>query len=262
MLPKTTNLPLPSSAAADFPALAAAAREHGVNLLIPGPEAPLVDGVADYFRKEVPGVKCFGPSAATARLEGSKRFAKGWMKKWGVPTAAWEEFAVKDGGVEKARKYLESLGDEGAKKVVLKADGLAAGKGVLLPESLEEALKALEEMMVGREFGDAGEEVVIEERLEGPELSVLTFCDGTTAVSLPPAQDHKRIFDGDLGPNTGGMGTYAPIPIATKELVDEIQKTVVEPTIKGASEAGMWCICSPGAVESYTSIGSCANGVT
>lgn len=147
------------------------------------------------------------------------------MKKYNIPTAAYENFTNYD----EARKYIDSISHD----VVIKASGLAAGKGVIIPTSKEEAHQALKDIMLDREFGDAGDEVVIEEFLEGDELSILTFCDGYNMRSLPPAQDHKRIFDGDQGPNTGGMGCYAPTNIATKELIEEIERTVLEPTLRG-----------------------------
>ncbi|KAF7874968.1 hypothetical protein EAF04_002141 [Stromatinia cepivora] len=207
----------------DYPGLVALAKKHNVNLVVPGPEAPLVDGIEDYFRAA--DIPCYGPSKLAARLEGSKAFSKDFMKKYNIPTAAYENFT----NYEDARKYIDSI----SHNVVIKASGLAAGKGVIIPTSKEEAHQALKDIMLDREFGDAGDEVVIEEFLEGDELSILTFCDGYNMRSLPPAQDHKRIFDGDKGPNTGGMGCYAPTNIATKELIEEIERTVLEPTLRG-----------------------------
>jgi len=150
-------------------------------------------------------------------MEGSKTFSKDFMKRHGIPTAKYENF----GDYEAASKYLESI----QHNVVIKASGLAAGKGVIIPQTKKEAHQALRQMMVDRHFGEAGDEVVIEEFLEGDELSVLTFSDGYTIRSLPPAQDHKRIFDGDQGPNTGGMGCYAPTRIAPKQVLEEIDRT-------------------------------------
>ncbi|KAG4034124.1 hypothetical protein MFRU_003g00990 [Monilinia fructicola] len=223
----TANLPKVSNdssvKADDYPGLITLAQKHNVNLVVPGPEAPLVDGIADYFRTV--NIPCYGPSKLAARLEGSKAFSKDFMKKYNIPTAAYENFT----NYEDARKYIDSI----SHNVVIKASGLAAGKGVIIPTSKEEAHQALKDIMLDREFGDAGDEVVIEEFLEGDELSILTFCDGSHMISLPPAQDHKRIFDGDQGPNTGGMGCYAPTNIATKELIEEIEKTVLEPTLRG-----------------------------
>lgn len=212
----------------DFTGLVAHAKKHGINLVIPGPEAPLVAGICAYF--QAVGIRCFGPSKAAARMEGSKAHAKEFMQKYGVPTAAFRTFSIYDD----ARKYLESVGHD----VVIKADGLAAGKGVIIPKSREEAQKALKEIMLDRQFGTAGDEVVIEEFLDGEELSVLTFSDGYTIKSLPPAQDHKRIFDGDQGPNTGGMGCYAPTKVASTELIAEINRLILQPTIDSMRREG------------------------
>lgn len=163
-------------------------------------------------------------------MEGSKTFSKDFMKRHNIPTAAYQNFYE----YEPARQYLDSVNHN----VVIKADGLAAGKGVIIPQTKEEAHQALREMMLDHQFGDAGNEVVIEEYLEGDELSILTFSDGYTIRSLPPAQDHKRIFDGDQGPNTGGMGCYAPTPISSKEVLEEIDRTIVQPTIDGMRKDG------------------------
>jgi phosphoribosylamine--glycine ligase/phosphoribosylformylglycinamidine cyclo-ligase len=164
-------------------------------------------------------------------MEGSKTFSKDFMKKYNIPTAAYENFS----NYEDAKKYLNSIDHS----VVLKASGLAAGKGVIIPTTKQEALDALKEIMLDKEFGSAGDEIVIEEFLEGDELSILSFSDGFTIKSLPPAQDHKRIFDGDQGPNTGGMGCYAPTNIATKELIEDIERTVLQPTIYGFTQERM-----------------------
>ncbi|KAL6850876.1 Bifunctional purine biosynthetic protein ADE1 [Amphichorda felina] len=219
--PKVSNVSTVS--ADDFPGLVSFAQSQGVNLVVPGPEAPLVDGIEGYFKQA--GIPCFGPSKEAARLEGSKTYSKDFMKKYKVPTAAYENFS----DYEKAIAYVDSIDHD----VVIKATGLAAGKGVILPQNKAEAKDALKEIMVDKAFGSAGSEVVIEELLLGDELSVLTFCDGYTIRSLPLAQDHKRIFDGDQGPNTGGMGCYAPTNIATKELIERIDKEILEPTIAG-----------------------------
>ncbi|EOD46684.1 putative bifunctional purine biosynthetic protein [Neofusicoccum parvum UCRNP2] len=227
-LTKTQNVD--SVAADDFPALSKFALENNVNLLIPGPEAPLVDGIVDHFNKHAPQIRCFGPSGSAARMEGSKTFSKDFMHRHNIPTAAYQNFTSHDA----ARAYLDSV----SHPVVIKASGLAAGKGVIIPTTKEEAHQALKDIMLDREFGSAGDEVVIEEFLEGDELSILTFSDGTTIKSLPPAQDHKRIFDGDQGPNTGGMGTYSPTRIAPKEIVDEVHKKVLQPTVDGMRAEG------------------------
>jgi phosphoribosylamine--glycine ligase/phosphoribosylformylglycinamidine cyclo-ligase len=158
------------------------------------------------------------------------------MKRQNIPTAAYENFT----DYEKARQYLDSV----SHNVVIKADGLAGGKGVIIPTTKEEAHQALREMMLDRQFGDAGNEVVIEEYLEGDELSVLTFSDGYSIKSLPAAQDHKRIFDGDQGPNTGGMGCYAPTPISSKQVLEEIDRTIVQPSIDGMRREGQYTALS------------------
>jgi phosphoribosylamine--glycine ligase/phosphoribosylformylglycinamidine cyclo-ligase len=165
-------------------------------------------------------------------MEGSKAFSKDFMKRHNIPTAAYENFSE----YEPARQYLDSV----SHNVVIKADGLAGGKGVIIPQTKEEGHQALREMMLDHQFGAAGNEVVIEEYLEGDELSVLTFSDGYTIRSLPPAQDHKRIFDGDQGPNTGGMGCYAPTPISSKEVLDEIDRTIVQPSVDGMRRDGLF----------------------
>jgi phosphoribosylamine--glycine ligase/phosphoribosylformylglycinamidine cyclo-ligase len=219
--PKVSNID--HVKADDYPGLVVLAQKHNINLLVPGPEAPLVDGIEGYFRAV--GIPCFGPSKLAARMEGSKTFSKNFMKRHNIPTAAYENFS----DYNKARQYLDSVDCD----IVIKASGLAAGKGVIIPKTRDEAHEALREIMVEKEFGSAGDEVVIEEFLEGDELSILSFSDGYTIRSLPPAQDHKRIFDGDQGPNTGGMGCYAPTKIATKSLIDEIERTILQPTIDG-----------------------------
>lgn len=163
-------------------------------------------------------------------MEGSKAFSKDFMKRHKIPTAEYECFT----SYAKACQYVDSVQHD----VVIKADGLAGGKGVLMPQTKQEAHQALKEVMLDRQFGEAGDEVVIEEFLEGDELSVLTFSDGYTIKSLPPAQDHKRVFDGDEGPNTGGMGCYAPTPIATKEVFEMIDRTIIQPSIDGMRREG------------------------
>lgn len=218
---KVTNVTTVS--AEDFPGLVQFAQSNEISLVVPGPEAPLVDGIEGFFKKA--GIPCFGPSKDAARLEGSKTYSKDFMKKYNIPTAAYENFS----DYEKAVSYIDAINHD----VVIKATGLAAGKGVIIPQSKQEAKDALKQIMLDRAFGSAGDEVVIEELLLGDELSVLTFCDGYTIRSLPLAQDHKRIFDGDQGPNTGGMGCYAPTNIATKELTEHIDKEILEPTILG-----------------------------
>ncbi|XP_014559861.1 hypothetical protein COCVIDRAFT_23814 [Bipolaris victoriae FI3] len=216
---------------ADFAGLVEFAKEKQVNLLIPGPEAPLVAGIVDYFKENgLESIKAFGPSKKAATMEGSKTFSKDFMKRHNIPTAAYENFSK----YEDAKAYLDTI----SHSVVIKASGLAAGKGVIIPQTKEEAHAALKDIMLDREFGAAGDEVVIEEFLEGDELSILTFSDGRTIKSLPPAQDHKRIFDNDQGPNTGGMGTYAPTRIAPREVLDRVDKEILQPTIDGMRSEG------------------------
>ncbi|KAK4456038.1 phosphoribosylglycinamide synthetase [Podospora aff. communis PSN243] len=225
-LPKVTNNT--SVPADDYPGLVELARKERLNMVVPGPEAPLVDGIEGFFRDA--GIPCFGPSKEAARLEGSKTFSKDFMKKHNIPTAAYENFS----DYEKASEYLKTV----KHNVVIKATGLAAGKGVIIPETQEEAQQALKDIMLDKTFGDAGDEVVIEEFLTGDELSIISFCDGTTIKSFPPAQDHKRIGEGDTGLNTGGMGCYAPTKIATPELIARIEREVLQPTIDGMRKDG------------------------
>ena len=215
----------------DFAALASFAQEKSVNFLIPGPEAPLVAGIVDYFQQHAPGIACFGPSESAARMEGSKTFSKDFMKKHKIPTAEYENFS----SYNAARNWL----DVAVHDVVIKADGLAAGKGVIIPQNKHESHAALIEIMQDKEFGAAGDKIVIEEFLQGEEVSILSFSDGKSIKSLPPAQDHKRVGDGDTGPNTGGMGTYAPTQVVTEAELDEIERTILQPTIDGMAKDGI-----------------------
>jgi phosphoribosylamine---glycine ligase len=211
-------------APADDPAaLARAARRAGIGLVVVGPEAPLVAGLADALAAE--GVRCFGPLAAAARLEGSKAFAKEIMAAAGVPTAAHRVVAGVDEGMAAIAGY----------PAVIKADGLAAGKGVVIAADEHAARAALEEMLVARRFGD--QPVVVEEFLAGDELSLLALCDGERAVPLAPARDYKRIGDGDTGPNTGGMGSYSPVP-GTDALVRDVIATVHQPVVEELARRG------------------------
>ncbi|KAG8630879.1 hypothetical protein KVT40_000019 [Elsinoe batatas] len=218
------------TSADDFPALATFAKENKVNFLIPGPEAPLVAGIVDHFEQNAPHIKSFGPSKAAANLEGSKTYSKNFMKKYNIPTAAYENFD----SYEEAKKYVDSVDHD----IVIKADGLAAGKGVIIPNTKDEAHAALKEIMLDKEFGSAGNKVVIEEFLAGEECSILSFSDGQTFKSLPAAQDHKQIGDGDTGPMTGGMGTYAPAWIVKAKEMEEIERTVLRPTLEGMRQEG------------------------
>ncbi|CAG8563062.1 9441_t:CDS:10 [Paraglomus brasilianum] len=224
-LSRVSNVPIDTD---DFAKLTKFAVVNHINLVVPGPEQPIVDGIEAAFKRV--GIPCFAPSAKAAVMEGSKAFAKNFMKKHNIPTATYESFS----DYTQAKAYIESI----THRVVIKASGLAAGKGVLIPANKEEALNALKEIMIDRVFGNAGDEVVIEEYLEGQELSVLAICDGYTIVPLPPAQDHKRAFDGDQGPNTGGMGCYCPTPIVTPELLTEIDTIILKPTITGMRHDG------------------------
>lgn len=204
------------------------AHKQAIDLVVIGPEAPLVAGLAD--RLKAAGIAAFGPSAAAARLEGSKAFMKDLCARHGIPTAAYGRFT----DLEEARAHLHRQGAP----IVVKADGLAAGKGVTVAMTLEEAETALEETLVSGRFGDAGGEVVIEEYLEGEEVSFFALCDGTTARPLASAQDHKRAQDGDAGPNTGGMGAYSPAPLMTDALQARVMAEIIEPTIAAMAAEG------------------------
>ena len=204
-------------------------KDNQVDLVVVGPEAPLVAGLADILNKA--GIPVFGPSKAAAQLEGSKVFAKDVMKKYNIPTAAYGVFH----NVDQAKEFIAQTGAP----IVVKADGLAAGKGVVVAMTIEEANAAVEDMLSGNRFGEAGSTVVIEEFMEGEEASLLAFVDGKTVVPMIASQDHKRIFDGDKGPNTGGMGTYAPAPVLTDALRDEAMKTILEPMVAAMENEGM-----------------------
>lgn len=205
----------------DPAAVASFAREKGVGLVVIGPEAPLVAGVADAVRAE--GVPCFGPGRDGARMEGSKRFAKEFMGRHGIPTAAYRAFTEAGPALE----HIDARFAAGARLLAVKADGLAAGKGVIVASDAAEAREAVEECFGGH-FGDAGSVVVVEDGLTGPECSLLAFVDGRTMRLMATAQDHKRAYDGDLGPNTGGMGVYSPVPIVTEaehaQMADAMQR--------------------------------------
>ena len=204
-------------------------KDNQVDLVVVGPEAPLVAGLADVLNKA--GIPVFGPSKAAAQLEGSKVFAKDLMKKYNIPTAAYGVFHK----VDEAKEFIRQTGAP----IVVKADGLAAGKGVVVAMTIDEANAAVEDMLSGNRFGEAGSTVVIEEFMEGEEASLLAFVDGKTVVPMIASQDHKRIFDGDKGPNTGGMGTYAPAPVLTDALRDEAMKTILEPMVAAMENEGM-----------------------
>ena len=215
-------------AATDFPKLIKFAKENSVGLTIVGPEVPLVMGIVDEFTAA--GLKIFGPSKAAAELEGSKVFCKDLLRNADVPTADYRTF----NNVERALTFLREREDV---PVVVKADGLAAGKGVIVCAGRTEALEAVERIGKQLEFGDAGKRIVIEERLDGREASVLALTDGQTILTLPPAQDHKRAFDGDTGPNTGGMGAYCPAPLVDDEMLRWIEGHVLVPTVHAMKRA-------------------------
>ncbi len=214
--------------ASDIPGLVELAVREAVELVVVGPEAPLTLGLVDAL--EARGVRAFGPTRAAARLEASKSFMKELCRERGIATA---DFRVFD-DAELAKRYVQDLGGP----VVVKADGLAAGKGVVVASTPEEALAAVERMMSAGELGEAGKRIVIEEVLSGEEASFHVVCDGTRAVALSPAQDHKRVFDGDRGPNTGGMGAYAPAPVVTSDVERRVMQSIVEPTLRAMSERG------------------------
>jgi len=212
----------------DLDALVTFARDKAVDFVVVGPEAPLVAGLVD--RLDAAGIKAFGPTAAAARLEGSKGFLKDLCQRHGIPTAAYRRFT--DAG--EARAYIHEVGTP----IVIKADGLAAGKGVTVAMSIDEALAAVHDALEGKVFGSAGASLVIEEFMEGEELSLFALVDGTHALALAAAQDHKRAFDGDRGPNTGGMGAYSPAPIGTAALVERAMAEIVRPTVAAMAAEG------------------------
>ncbi|MEK1925259.1 MAG: phosphoribosylamine--glycine ligase [Rhizobium giardinii] len=212
---------------ADDSAVLAFCRRELIDFVVVGPEAPLVAGLADTLRTG--GIAVFGPSAAAAQLEGSKGFTKDICAKYGIPTGAYQRFT----SAEPARAYVRAQGAP----IVIKADGLAAGKGVTVAMTLDEALKAVDSCFAGT-FGAAGAEVVVEAYLDGEEASFFCLCDGKTALPLASAQDHKRVGDGDTGPNTGGMGAYSPAPVMTAQMVERTMREIIEPTIAGMADSG------------------------
>jgi phosphoribosylamine--glycine ligase len=214
--------------ALDFPALIAFAQDNEIDLVVPGPEAPLVVGIADAM--EAAGIACIGPSRSAAQLEGSKTFTKELCDAAGIPTAQWESFDDADA----AREFVRRRGAP----IVVKADGLAAGKGVVVATTEADALAAIDAMMQARRFGDAGSSVVIEECLTGEEVSLFALCDGETALALGSAQDHKRVGDGDTGPNTGGMGSYAPTPAFSAALQDAAMDGIIRPALAEMTRRG------------------------
>ena len=214
--------------AADFGALASFAKENNCELTVVGPEAPLVNGIVDFFEGE--GLHCFGPSAAAAQLEGSKAFTKEFLARHNIPTGAYETFTDPDA----ACAYIQTQGAP----IVVKADGLAAGKGVIVAMSVDEAEDAVRDMLSGNAFGDAGARVVIEEFLAGEEASFIVMVDGTDVIPMATSQDHKRVGEGDTGPNTGGMGAYSPAPVVTHAVYERVMSEIIHPTVRGMFEDG------------------------
>ncbi|AWF79762.1 phosphoribosylamine--glycine ligase [Microbulbifer sp. A4B17] len=212
----------------NFAALADFAEENGVELTIVGPEAPLVEGVVDFFNAR--GLAIFGPSKGASQLEGSKAFTKDFLERHKIPTAAYRNFTE----VEPAVAYIRERGAP----IVVKADGLAAGKGVIVAETEEQAELAVRDMLSGNAFGEAGCRVVIEEFLQGEEASFIVMVDGENILPMATSQDHKRVGDGDTGPNTGGMGAYSPAPVVTDTIYQRIMQEVIEPTVKGLASEG------------------------
>jgi len=222
---KVQNVSIDST---DFHALEHFAREQGIGLTIIGPEAPLVAGIVNHFTAA--GLPCFGPSKGAAQLEGSKAFSKDFLKRHDIPTAAYENFT----SVEPALAYLRTQ----PLPIVIKADGLAAGKGVIIAQTLEEAEATVKDMLSGNSFGNAGHRVVIEEFMVGEEASFIVIVDGKHALPFATSQDHKAIFDGDKGPNTGGMGAYSPAPVVTPAVYERAMNEVIMPTVRGMAAEG------------------------
>jgi len=210
----------------NFESLAKKAQSLQIDLTIVGPEAPLSEGIVDVFESH--GLTIFGPSKAAARLESSKVFMKEFLQKHNIPTAAF----LQTDNFDEAKAFIGRL----KPPVVVKADGLCAGKGVIIAKSHEEAYDAARKMLEGESFGEAGRRIIVEEFLDGYELSIFAICDGKDYVLLPAAQDHKRLLDNDKGPNTGGMGAYAPTPLVNDKIYDDVKKKVIEPTLKGMSD--------------------------
>lgn len=213
----------------DFEELANFAKNEKIDLTIVGPEDPLVKGIVDVFKKH--NLVIFGPSKDAARLEGSKVYMKNFLQKYNIPTAKY----ISTSNKKEAFEFIDTF-----KKtpIVVKADGLCAGKGVIIAKTKEEAKEAVEKMLSGEAFGDAGKKVIIEEFLDGYELSMFAICDGDDFILLPAAQDHKRLLDNDEGPNTGGMGAYAPTPLANEELYEKVKTKIIKPTLEGMKKEG------------------------
>ncbi|HUL56062.1 MAG TPA: phosphoribosylamine--glycine ligase [Usitatibacter sp.] len=212
-----------------FPDLIRFAKDEGIHATVVGPEAPLAAGIVDAFREA--GLRVFGPTKAAAQLESSKDFAKRFMKRHGIPTARYETFT----DAKAAHAYIDRHGAP----IVIKADGLAAGKGVVVAANAKEAHDAIDMMLAGNKLGDAGHRVVVEEFMAGEEASFIVMVDGRNVLALASSQDHKRIFDGDKGPNTGGMGAYSPAPVVTPEVHARVMREIVDPTVKGMAADGI-----------------------
>lgn len=215
--------------ATDIPNMVAFCKEKGIDFVVVAPDDPLALGMVDALEAE--GIRAFGPNKQAAQIEASKSFSKELMKKYHIPTADYEVFD----DYESAQAYLETS----KLPIVLKADGLALGKGVLICETRQQAMEGLKQIMLDKSFGDAGNRVVVEEYIEGPEVSILTFCDGKTIVPMKSAQDHKRAYDGDQGLNTGGMGTFAPSPKYTREIQQEVEEKIIQATLDALNSEGI-----------------------
>ncbi len=213
----------------DYNELALWAKDNDIELTIVGPEQPLVEGVVDIFKEH--GLTIFGPSKAAAQLEGSKVYMKNILKKYNIPTAAFIE-------TDKENEAFNFIDNMQKTPIVVKADGLCAGKGVIIATTKDEAKKAVRGMLTGESFGEAGTQVIVEEYLDGYELSIFAICDGENYKVLPAAQDHKRVGDGDTGPNTGGMGAYAPTPLVNDAIYKKVEERVIKPTLEGMKKEG------------------------
>ena len=213
----------------DFEELVSFVKENGIELTIVGPEQPLVDGIVNVFKSH--NLAIFGPTKESAQLEGSKVYMKNFLKKYNIPTASYIETSSQ----ESAFNFIDEMPNL---PIVVKADGLCAGKGVIIASTKEEAKDTVKDMLSGESFGEAGKKVIVEEFLDGYELSMFAICDGKDFVLLPAAQDHKRVGDGDTGPNTGGMGAYAPTPLVNEEIYEKVKTRVIKPTLKGMQEEG------------------------
>ncbi|MBE2236679.1 MAG: phosphoribosylamine--glycine ligase [Caldilineaceae bacterium] len=225
-LPKSENVPLDAE---HIEPLVTFARDQAIDLTVVGPEAPLVAGIVDVF--QAAGLRIFGPTRAAAQLEGSKAFSKRFMQRWQIPTGQAEIFDDFD----EVMRYMRTIDFV----PVIKASGLAAGKGVIIPTTIEQAADVARALLLDRRFGEAGATVLVEEKLAGPEVSVLAFCDGQRSVLMPTAQDHKRLRDHDRGPNTGGMGAFSPSPLVTPALLAEIDRVALQPVLAGMAAEGM-----------------------